>query len=67
MHAYLPTVAFASVPEGWLPSAHRPVRPGIRATTQRHTRRDHTMPGWNFADVWEVIAEQIPDAQAQVH
>ena len=20
------------------------------------------MPGWNFADVWEVIAEQIPDA-----
>jgi fatty-acyl-CoA synthase len=25
------------------------------------------MPGWNFAEVWEVIAEQIPDAQAQVH
>jgi 3-oxocholest-4-en-26-oate---CoA ligase len=25
------------------------------------------MPGWNFADVWEVIAEQIPDAPAQVH
>jgi 3-oxocholest-4-en-26-oate---CoA ligase len=24
------------------------------------------MPGWNFADVWEVVAEQIPDAQAQV-
>ena len=24
------------------------------------------MPGWNFAEVWEVIAEQIPDAQAQV-
>jgi 3-oxocholest-4-en-26-oate---CoA ligase len=24
------------------------------------------MPGWNFADVWEVIAEQIPDAQCQV-
>ncbi len=24
------------------------------------------MPGWNFADVWEVIAEQIPDAPAQV-
>jgi acyl-CoA synthetase (AMP-forming)/AMP-acid ligase II len=24
------------------------------------------MPGWNFADVWEVIAEQIPDAQSQV-
>ncbi|HEU5149836.1 MAG TPA: acyl-CoA synthetase [Iamia sp.] len=22
--------------------------------------------GWNFAEVWEVIAEQIPDAQAQV-
>ena len=24
------------------------------------------MPGWNFADVWEVVAEQIPDAPAQV-
>jgi acyl-CoA synthetase (AMP-forming)/AMP-acid ligase II len=24
------------------------------------------MPGWNFADIWEVIAEQIPDAQCQV-
>ncbi|MGV3758140.1 MAG: acyl-CoA synthetase [Actinomycetota bacterium] len=24
------------------------------------------MPGWNFADIWEVVAEQIPDAQAQV-
>ena len=23
--------------------------------------------GWNFADVWEVIAEQLPDAPAQVH
>jgi acyl-CoA synthetase (AMP-forming)/AMP-acid ligase II len=25
------------------------------------------MPGWNFADVWEVVAEQIPDAPAQLH
>jgi len=25
------------------------------------------MPGWNFADVWEVIAEQIPEAPALVH
>jgi fatty-acyl-CoA synthase len=24
------------------------------------------MAGWNFADVWEVIAEQIPEAQCQV-
>jgi acyl-CoA synthetase (AMP-forming)/AMP-acid ligase II len=24
------------------------------------------MPGWNFADVWEVIAEQVPDAPCQV-
>ncbi|HEX8802882.1 MAG TPA: acyl-CoA synthetase [Acidimicrobiales bacterium] len=23
------------------------------------------MPGWNFADVWEIVAEQIPDAPAQ--
>jgi acyl-CoA synthetase (AMP-forming)/AMP-acid ligase II len=25
------------------------------------------MSGWNFADVWEVIATQVPDAQALVH
>jgi 3-oxocholest-4-en-26-oate---CoA ligase len=24
------------------------------------------MSGWNFADVWEIVAEQIPDAQNQV-
>ncbi|HVE94457.1 MAG TPA: acyl-CoA synthetase [Acidimicrobiales bacterium] len=24
------------------------------------------MPGWNFADVWEVVAEQLPDAPAQI-
>ena len=24
------------------------------------------MPGWNFADVWEVVAQQVPDATAQV-
>jgi fatty-acyl-CoA synthase len=24
------------------------------------------MSGWNFADVWEVLAEQLPDAPAQV-
>jgi 3-oxocholest-4-en-26-oate---CoA ligase len=24
------------------------------------------MPGWNFADVWETVAEQIPDAPSQV-
>ena len=24
------------------------------------------MPGWNFADAWEVVAQQVPDAQAQV-
>jgi 3-oxocholest-4-en-26-oate---CoA ligase len=24
------------------------------------------MPGWNFADVWEIVAEQVPDAQCQV-
>ena len=23
--------------------------------------------GWNFADVWEVVAEQLPEAPAQVH
>ena len=30
-------------------------------------RKGPSMPGWNFAEVWEVVAEQIPDAQAQVH
>ena len=25
------------------------------------------MPGWNFADVWEVVAQQVPDDPAQVH
>ncbi len=25
------------------------------------------MPGWNFADLWERIAEEIPDAVAQLH
>jgi fatty-acyl-CoA synthase len=24
------------------------------------------MPGWNFAEVWEVVAERLPDAQCQV-
>jgi acyl-CoA synthetase (AMP-forming)/AMP-acid ligase II len=24
------------------------------------------MSGWNFADVWEAVAQQVPDAQAQV-
>jgi acyl-CoA synthetase (AMP-forming)/AMP-acid ligase II len=24
------------------------------------------MPGWNFADCWEVVAQQVPDAPAQV-
>jgi fatty-acyl-CoA synthase len=24
------------------------------------------MPGWNFADIWEVVAQTRPDAQAQV-
>jgi len=24
------------------------------------------MPGWNFADVWEIVAQQVPDAPAQI-
>jgi fatty-acyl-CoA synthase len=24
------------------------------------------MPGWNFADAWEIVARKIPDAQCQV-
>ena len=24
------------------------------------------MPGWSFADMWEVVAQQIPDATAQI-
>ncbi|MBX3315012.1 MAG: acyl-CoA synthetase [Actinobacteria bacterium] len=25
------------------------------------------MPGWNYAEIWEVVADQIPDAPAQIH
>jgi len=25
------------------------------------------MPGWNYAELWETVADQIPDAPAQVH
>jgi acyl-CoA synthetase (AMP-forming)/AMP-acid ligase II len=25
------------------------------------------MPGWNFAEVWEVVAQRIPDAPALIH
>jgi 3-oxocholest-4-en-26-oate---CoA ligase len=25
------------------------------------------MGGWNFADVWEVVAEKVPDARALIH
>ena len=25
------------------------------------------MAGWNYAEIWETVASQIPDAQAQVH
>ena len=24
------------------------------------------MPGWNFADVWEAVADKLPDAPAQI-
>jgi 3-oxocholest-4-en-26-oate---CoA ligase len=24
------------------------------------------MPGWNFADVWEIVAEKLPDAPCQI-
>src|SRR3954454_25026011 len=26
-----------------------------------------TQPGWNFAEIWEIVAEQVPDAPALVH
>ncbi|MCU1497064.1 MAG: fatty-acid--CoA ligase, partial [Acidimicrobiales bacterium] len=25
------------------------------------------MPGWNYAEIWETVASQIPDAPAQLH
>ncbi len=25
------------------------------------------MPGWNFADTWELVASRVPDAPAQIH
>jgi len=24
------------------------------------------MPGWNFAEIWEIVAQQVPDAPAQI-
>src|SRR4051794_30282192 len=41
------------------------VTPRVARPECGRTRRT-AMPGWNFAEVWETIAEQIPDAPAQV-
>ena len=41
----------------------------VAAVSERRRARQYRrrpMPGWNFADVWEVVAEQLPDAPAQV-
>jgi acyl-CoA synthetase (AMP-forming)/AMP-acid ligase II len=27
----------------------------------------HAVTEWNFADVWEIVAEELPDAPAQIH
>ena len=37
-----------------------------RLATLSRCGRGGTDAGWNFAEVWEVVAEQIPDAPAQV-
>src|SRR6185503_10914594 len=37
------------------------------ATSKSMHLHSHAMPGWNFADVWEVAAERLPDATALVH
>src|SRR5262245_16534016 len=42
--------------------SQRPVRSG--RTGSQH--KGEQMSGWHFADVWEVVAENLPDAPAQV-
>ena len=38
----------------------------VRTIVQSTSPGGAAMPGWNFAEIWEVVAEQIPDAPAQV-
>ncbi len=40
-------------------------RPGTGGGTGRFGRVSTTDTGWNFADLWETVARQIPDALAQ--
>ena len=38
-----------------------------RAGAERRRDQGFGTNGWNFAEVWEVVADQLPDAQAFVH
>src|SRR4029453_9377004 len=64
-----------SPPGGHLKPPARPLgappfpAPGPAATLRPRSPRPRgaAMSGWNFADVWEVVATQVPDAPALVH
>ena len=28
---------------------------------------EHAMSNWNFADIWEVVADELPDAPCLIH
>src|SRR4249920_3240277 len=58
----------------WLSSAQAQAPPADERAHDRAAVRIPCRPGrtsmaneWNFADVWEVVAETVPDAIAQVH
>src|SRR5690606_2640357 len=38
---------------------------GLTGPRRRHLQGEN-MSGWNFAEIWETVAQQVPDAQAQV-
>ncbi len=45
--------------------------PSLRARSASWTGEDdwyeHAMSNWNFADIWEVVADELPDAPCLIH
>ena len=51
---------------GTSPAIPSPTAGRVRTIVQSTSPGGAAMSGWNFAEIWEVVAEQIPDAPAQV-
>ena len=47
------------------PAAAR--RGGSGSQTSTAGCYEHTMSNWNFADIWEVVADELPDAPCLIH